>query len=79
MLRESVYPPPTDFGLSGCGWCLEGQAGAGYEAVEGMGTVLQAFEAVADEGFELVKGHDGKVGQAAFDVGPHAFDGVQVG
>ena len=50
---------------------VEGQAGAGYEAVEGVGPVLEAFEPVADEGFESVEGDHSEVGQAAFDVRPY--------
>ncbi|MFJ2478402.1 hypothetical protein ACIOWI_36650 [Streptomyces sp. NPDC087659] len=37
-----------------------GPAGAGYEAVEGVGPVLEAFEPVAHEGFEPVEGDHGK-------------------
>jgi hypothetical protein len=32
------------------GWTVEGQAGAGYEAVEGVWPVLKSFESVAEPG-----------------------------
>lgn len=52
MLRRRTSAPP-DFGRQGdAGWIIEGQAGAGDEAVEGVGPVLQALEPVADEGLE---------------------------
>ncbi|MDH6523124.1 hypothetical protein M2163_000370 [Streptomyces sp. SAI-135] len=69
--------------LSNDHWSLltsarQGEAGARYEAVEGVRSVLQALEPVTDEDFEPVEGRDGEVGKAAFDVCPHALDGVEV-
>lgn len=47
-------PVPTSLLPSAC----RGGASAGYEAVEGAGPVLKAFEPVVDEGFEAVEGND---------------------
>ncbi|GAA2484991.1 hypothetical protein GCM10010276_23520 [Streptomyces longisporus] len=51
--------PHPDFGSSECGWVVEGQTGADYEAVEGFWPVLQTLESVADEGFESLQGDEG--------------------
>lgn len=39
-----------------------GQAGAGYEAIGGVGSVLQAFEPIA---YEVLESVDGDVGRTA--------------
>lgn len=44
------------------------ESGSGEEAVENGGSVLQAFESLADQGPEAVEGHGGEVGQTALDV-----------
>ena len=50
----------------------------GEEAGQEFGSVLDAFESVADDRGEVVGVGDGEVAQAAFDVGPDAFGGVEV-
>ena len=65
--------------MSGLGWFwFEGEASLGEEAVEEVGSVLDAFEPVADDGGEVINAGDGEVAQAAFDVGPDAFGRVEV-
>ncbi len=56
----------------------QGEAGAGYEAVEGVGPVLESFGAVVDHGFQAVEGGDGEVGEAACDVCAYPLDGVEI-
>lgn len=76
---ELVRRPVTDFGSSRSRGFVEGQAGAGYEAVEGVRPVLKACEPASDKGFEPVEGDDGGVGQAALDVCPYPLDRVEIG
>src|SRR5690606_30602652 len=73
-------PPTTEVESSGLRrlW-VEGQAGLGEEAGQQVGSVLDAFEPVAHDRGELVDAGGGEVAQAAFDVGPHPFGGVEVG
>jgi len=44
----------------------------GEETVEEVGSVLDAFEPVTDDGSEVVDAGGGQVAQAVFDVGPDA-------
>lgn len=52
--RAASRPRSTDFGSAGWLWVVEGQAGAGYEAVEGVWLVSKALEPVSYEGLESV-------------------------
>lgn len=58
---------------------VDDQFGLAEEAGDQVGPVLDAFEQGLDRGGELVDGDPDVVAQVAFDVGPHAFDGVEVG
>ncbi|GGQ85336.1 hypothetical protein GCM10010216_54000 [Streptomyces flaveolus] len=54
----------SDFSWSGRCRDVQGEAGSGDEAVEGVCPVLEAFESITDKRFQAVEGYDGEVGQA---------------
>ena len=58
------------------GWLgVESQAGAGDEAVEDPGAVVEALEPIADQRLQAVQGACCEVGQAVLDMGPDPFCG----